>query len=79
DGGYVLLRGGEPYEIKGAGLDNSNLENLASHGGNSFRNWGVADAAQGLALLDEAERLGLTVAMCLGIGRERQGFDYNDE
>jgi hypothetical protein len=76
--GYVLLRGGEPYMIKGAGLDNSNLENLASHGGNSFRNWGVHSIEHGLQLLDEAQALGLTVAMCLNVGRERQGFDYDN-
>lgn len=78
DGAYSLLRGGEPYVIKGAGVDNSNLANLASHGGNSFRNWGVPNAETGLRLLDEAAELGLTVAMCLCIGRERQGFDYDD-
>jgi hypothetical protein len=78
DGHYLLLRGGEPYTIKGAGLDNSNLENLASHGGNSIRNWGVPDVESGLRLLDQAAELGLTVAMCLCIGRERQGFDYDD-
>jgi hypothetical protein len=76
--GFVLLRGGEPYTIKGAGLDNSNIENLASHGGNSFRNWGVYTIEEGLQLLDKAEELGLTVAMCLNVGRERQGFDYDN-
>jgi hypothetical protein len=78
DGHYLLLRGGEPYAIKGAGVDNSNLENLAAHGGNSLRNWGVPDVETGLRLLDQAAELGLTVAMCLCIGRERQGFDYDD-
>ena len=78
DQGYVLLRGGKPYTIKGAGLDNSNLENLAMHGGNSFRNWGVNTIEEGLRVLDKAEELGLTVAMCMHIGRERQGFDYDN-
>ncbi|NNE05217.1 MAG: hypothetical protein HKN15_05775 [Xanthomonadales bacterium] len=76
--GYVLLRGGKPYTIKGAGVSNSNLENLALHGANSFRNWGVRDIERGLELLDKAEELGLTVAMCLDIGRERLGFDYDN-
>ncbi|MDX1460047.1 MAG: glycoside hydrolase family 2 TIM barrel-domain containing protein [Xanthomonadales bacterium] len=79
DGGYLLLRGGEPYTIKGAGLGHDYMENFASHGGNSFRNWGVDSVEEGLRLLDQAEALGLTVAMCLDIGRERQGFDYDDE
>ena len=30
-------------------------------------------------LLDEAAEHGLTVALCLALGRERHGFDYDDE
>ena len=74
-GRYRLFRGGQPYEIRGAGLAD-NMETLAAHGGNSFRTWSTNDAGQ---VLDEALRLGLTVALCIEIGRERQGFDYDDE
>jgi len=76
DGQFWLLRGGERYVIRGAGVDSGELEALAAHGGNSLRTWST-DASTG-ALLDEAARRGLTVVLCLNIGRERQGFDYDD-
>jgi hypothetical protein len=74
--GYRLLRGGEPYEIRGAGLEFADLDFFAAHGGNSFRTWRTDNAA---ALLDEAHALGVTILMCIEIGRERHGFDYDDE
>ncbi len=76
DGAYRLLRGGEPYEIRGAGLEFADLSVFAAHGGNSFRTWRTVNAQ---ALLDEAQSLGLTILMCIEIGRERHGFDYDDE
>ncbi|MEX2124105.1 MAG: glycoside hydrolase family 2 TIM barrel-domain containing protein [Woeseia sp.] len=80
EGRYVLLRGGQPYEIKGAGIDSGDAGTLAAHGGNAFRTWGTDNArATGRQVLDEAAALGLTVAMCIDIGRERHGFDYDDE
>ena len=78
DGRYTLLRGGQPYVIKGAGISHGDTASLAAQGGNSFRNWREFDAPDGLLILDEAARHGLTVAMCLPIGRERHGFDYDD-
>jgi len=75
---WALLRGGQPYVIEGAGTNGGNIADLASHGGNSFRNWRDFDSPDAVPLLDEALSLGLTVAMCLPIGRERQGFDYDD-
>ena len=80
DGGYQLLRGGEPYEVKGAGLESNGIGLLASHGGNSFRTWSTQPGQRtGLEVLDEAQRHGVTVALCIEIGRERKGFDYDDE
>ncbi|MBT8059291.1 MAG: hypothetical protein KJO33_06830 [Gammaproteobacteria bacterium] len=76
--GWTLLRGGQPYVIKGAGTNGRNLVKLAASGGNSFRNWRDFDSPDGMPVLDEALELGLTVAMCLPIGRERHGFDYDD-
>jgi hypothetical protein len=76
---FVLLRGGEPYVIEGAGIggaDERAMDKLAAHGGNSFRTWSTAD---GQRVLDAAERHGLTVALCLDLARERHGFDYDDE
>jgi hypothetical protein len=75
---WMLLRGGRPYVPKGAGTNGRNIAELAARGGNSFRNWRDFDSPDGLPLLDEALRHGLTVAMCLPIGRERHGFDYDD-
>lgn len=80
DGRYQVLRGGEPYEIKGAGLEFGSIEALAEHGGNSFRTWRTDNGRQtGQEVLDRAEALGMTVAMCIEIGRERHGFDYDDD
>jgi hypothetical protein len=77
---YVLLRDGRPYEVKGAGLEFSDVSVFASHGGNSIRTWRTDNAqSTGLEVLDEAERNNVTVALCIEIGRERHGFDYNDE
>ena len=75
---WILVRGGEPYVIKGAGISDGDVAELAARGGNSFRNWRDFDSPDGLAILDEAARHGVTVAMCLPIGRERHGFDYDD-
>jgi hypothetical protein len=80
DGGYELLRGGEPFTVKGAGLEFSDVSVFASHGGNSFRTWRTDNVNQtGLEVLDEAYEHGVTVAFCIEIGRERHGFDYDDE
>lgn len=79
DGRYVLLRGGEPYEIRGAGIDDGRVAPLAAHGGNSLRTWSARSVAPGgRHILDEAAAHGVTVALCLDIGRERHGFDYDD-
>jgi hypothetical protein len=76
DAGYQLLRAGQPYFIEGAGGDASK-ELLKRLGGNSFRTWGVGPDTQ--KQLDEAHRLGLTVAVGFWLGHERHGFDYTDE
>ncbi|MFK7731480.1 MAG: glycoside hydrolase family 2 TIM barrel-domain containing protein [Pseudomonadales bacterium] len=77
---YTLLRDGEPYRIKGAGMGLTDLaaipqlEALKNAGGNSFRTWNIPDRK----VLDRAHELGLTVALGLDVQRERHGFDYND-
>jgi len=73
--GWQLLRGGEPYFIKGAGGSGS-LEQLAAAGGNSVRTWSTDGAGE---ILDEAHALGLTVTVGIWLGHERHGFDYNDD
>ena len=39
--GYQLLANGEPFYIKGAGLEFGNVADAAFHGANSFRTWRV--------------------------------------
>lgn len=79
DGRYRLYRGGEPYVVKGAGLEFGDIASFAAHGGNSIRNWttenGVETARE---VLDKALAHGVTVALCLPMQAERWGFDYDD-
>ncbi len=80
NGRFQLLRGGEPYAVHGAGLEFADIGVFASHGGNSIRTWRTDNARfTGLEMLDNAAKHGVTVALCIEIGRERLGFDYNDE
>jgi len=72
--GWQLLRGGEPYFIRGAGGD-APLQALAAAGANSIRTWG-GDAGR---VLDEAHALGMTVTVGIWLGHERHGFDYSSE
>lgn len=79
DAGFQLLRGGEPYVIKGAGMGLDDIERFAAHGGNSIRNWTTKSADQSVqSLLDSAYANGVTVALCLPMKAERHGFDYDD-
>jgi hypothetical protein len=75
ENGWQLLRGGEPYFIRGAGGQHS-LQQLVAAGGNSVRTWGGDDIGP---ILDEAHSLGLSVTVGIWLGHERHGFDYRDE
>jgi len=78
DGSYTLLRGGEPYYIKGAGGTNKALfPELAGRGGNSLRTWGVDGLTR--SILNEADSYGLTVMLGLWMKKEKDGFDYSNE
>jgi hypothetical protein len=72
--GYGLLRGGQPYFIKGAG-GTRYQDRLAQYGGNSIRTWGTGNGEE---VLTTAHRLGLSVTMGLNVGSERHGFNYDD-
>lgn len=74
NGRHVLERNGTPFAIRGVGGDGSK-ELLAQCGGNSFRTWGAERLGEAL---DEAQRLGLTVAAGIWLGHERHGFRYTD-
>jgi glycosyl hydrolase family 2 len=74
DSGCGLTRDGRPYFIKGGG-GQTQLKALADAGGNSLRTW----AAENLdPVLDEAQKLGLTVTVGIWLGHERHGFSYNN-
>lgn len=74
-GTYVLLRHGKPYFIQGGG-GKSHFDRLRECGGNSIRIWDDIDAEQ---ILDQAQKLGLTVLFGLWVEREADGFDYHDQ
>ncbi len=79
-GRYELLRGGQPFVVAGAGLEFSDIGVFAAHGGNTIRTWRTDNAQfTGMELLDEAARHNVVVGLCIEIGRERHGFDYDDE
>jgi hypothetical protein len=79
DGKFQLFVNGEPFYIKGAGLEFGNIAAVAKHGGNSFRTWRVENGQQsGKEVLDEAYKNGLMVTMGIEVARERHGFNYND-
>ena len=79
EAGYRLLRGGEPYSVRGAGMVVDDIERFAKAGGNSIRNWSTMQRGQDTtALLDSAHAHGVTVALGLPMVPERHGFDYDD-
>jgi exo-beta-1,3-glucanase (GH17 family) len=79
DSGFQLLRGGEPYVIRGAGMGRNDIARFARHGGNSIRTWSTANDYQDTKeLLDAAQAHGVTVALGLSMTAERHGFDYDD-
>ncbi len=79
DGKYSLMVNGEPFYIKGAGLEFGDVAALASHKANSFRTWRTENGQKSAQeVLDEAHEHGLMVTMGIEVGRERHGFDYDD-
>ncbi len=79
EGNYQLYVNGNPFWIKGAGLEFGDIAQLAAHGANSFRTWRTDNGKQSAQeVLDEAWKHGLYVTMGIEVARERHGFDYND-
>ncbi|MET7028179.1 glycoside hydrolase family 2 TIM barrel-domain containing protein [Sediminicola luteus] len=80
DDKFQLLVNGEPFYIKGAGLEFGNVAALAEHNANSFRTWRTDNGKKSATeVLDEAHEYGLMVSMGIEVERERHGFDYDDE
>ena len=53
---HVLLRAGEPYEVRGAGIEFGDKARFKARGGNSFRTWRTDNGEQtGQQMLDEAQ------------------------
>jgi len=77
--GYALRRGGQPYVVRGAGMEVDDIARFAARGGNSIRTWTTRNHPQDIGkLLDEAQEHGVTVALTLPMKSERRGFDYDD-
>lgn len=77
---YLLLVNGEDFYIKGAGLEFGNVPALAEHKANSFRTWRTENGKKSAKeVLDEAHENGIMVTMGIEVGRERHGFDYDNE
>ena len=77
--GFMLTRGGEPYEVRGAGMVVDELDRFVAHGGNSIRMWSTRSEEYDVeALLDRAHEMGVSVALTLPMAAERGGFDYDD-
>lgn len=73
--GFVLMRNGQPYYVKGVGGD-VHMDKMVAIGANSLRTWGVERAQE---VLDEAHKRGLTVMLGMWLQHERHGFDYNNK
>ena len=74
----TLLLNDKPFAVNGAGMGYSSeqgIASLAAAGGNAFRTW---DTHALDAQLEAAARYGLMVLVGLDLGKELQGFDYND-
>ena len=71
---YQLYVNGQPFYIKGAGLEFGSQEKLALHGGNSFRTWRTENGQDsGRQVLDRALKNGLFVTM--GLESRANGTD----
>jgi len=73
NGGWQLLRAGAPVFIRGAG-GSAPLTRLREAGGNSIRTWDTNNLS---AVLEQAQKLDLTVCAGLWLRHERDGDNFN--
>lgn len=79
DGQWKMLVDGEPYYVNGAATNNF-YGDVAGFGGNTIRTYSAkASDTKVMDILNEAHENGLMVNLGIYIGRETDGFDYNDE
>lgn len=76
-GVWKMYRNSEEFFVKGAAA-NRFYKRVSEFGGNAFRTYSTSEETTP-AILGEAYRNGLYVNMGLSIGRERDGFDYDNE
>ena len=76
DGVWRMYRNSEDFFVKGAAA-NRFYKRVTEFGGNAFRTYSTSEESTP-AILGEAYRNGLYVNMGLFIGRERDGFDYDN-
>ncbi len=69
-----MTRGGKPYFVKGAG-GSDRLKDLAARGANSSRTWTTGGLEE---ILDESEKLGLTVSAGIWLESECSWFSYKN-
>jgi hypothetical protein len=80
EAGFRLMRDGDPFVIKGAGIESGYMDSFVAHGGNAIRTWTTNDDVQSARdVLDDALARGVAVVLCLPMQAERWGFDYDDE
>jgi hypothetical protein len=72
DQGWVLLKEGNPFYVKGA-VANDHMDKIKAFGGNSVRIW--HHFRQGM---DEAQKYGLSVMVSLPVRPERNGMNWED-
>jgi len=73
NGGYILMRNGEPFFINGAGGGAQYLDEAVKAGANSIREWSPDEEA-----LEHVRQQGITALVGLRLGIPRQGFNYLD-
>lgn len=77
DGVWKMYKNSQEFFVKGAAA-NRYYKRVREYGGNAFRTYSTSEETTP-SILGEAYRNGLYVNMGLSIGRERDGFDYNNE
>lgn len=78
-GKWQMLVNDKPFYVNGAATNNF-YGDVAKFGGNTIRTYSAkASDAKVLEILNEAQENGLMVNLGIYIGRETDGFDYNDE
>lgn len=84
EGSWRVFVGASEFPLRGAGGATAPgaLEKLKQAGGNCVRTWSIDSLdvkdADGIRLIDRAQRLGLKVVAGLWVQHERHGFDYRD-